>query len=79
MKILPPFKPNEYLFENHKDKGTANWEIFAWAVRDIMSIAGPIEKSDQTYREKLEYEQVLGYKQKKEKNGEEEHLITGSE
>ena len=33
---LPHFKPNEYLFKTHADKGTERWEIFAWAVRDIM-------------------------------------------
>ena len=33
---LPEFEPNDYLFEKHKDKGTERWEIFAWAVRDIM-------------------------------------------
>jgi hypothetical protein len=35
--ILPPFKPNEYLFDKHQDKGKEEWEIFAWAVRDAMS------------------------------------------
>jgi len=30
---LPPFKPNDHLFETHKDKGKEKWEIFAWAVR----------------------------------------------
>ena len=38
--VLPDFQPNEYLFETHKDKGTERWEIYAWAVRDIMMKAG---------------------------------------
>ena len=37
VNILPPFKPNEHLFEVHKDKGQEHWEIFAWAVRDLMA------------------------------------------
>lgn len=35
---LPDFEPNEYLFETHKDKGAHRWEIYAWAIRDIMMI-----------------------------------------
>jgi len=46
MKILPPMMPNEYLFNEHKDKGEEKWEIFAWAVRDAMSLAGPLEKNE---------------------------------
>ncbi len=30
---LPVFKPNEYLFKIHADKGKERWEIYAWAVR----------------------------------------------
>lgn len=37
---LPDFEPNEYLYENFKDKGNEKWEIYAWAVRDIMCKAG---------------------------------------
>jgi 1-acyl-sn-glycerol-3-phosphate acyltransferase len=40
VNILPDFQPNEYLFETHKDKGKERWEIYAWAVRDIMMKAG---------------------------------------
>jgi len=36
---LPIFKPNKYLFETHKDKGKTEWEIYAWAVRDVMAKA----------------------------------------
>lgn len=43
---LPPFIPNDYLFETHKDKGTEKWEIYAWAVRDAMSKASGIPKCD---------------------------------
>ena len=34
---MPTFIPNDYLFETHKDKGESKWEIYAWAVRDVMS------------------------------------------
>lgn len=40
VRIMPPFQPNEYLFEKHADKGKERWEIFAWAVRDAMIKAG---------------------------------------
>lgn len=35
--ILPDFKPNEYLLRTHRDKGKEDWEIYAWAVRDIIA------------------------------------------
>lgn len=38
--ILPDFQPNEYLFETHKSKGEERWEVFAWAVRDVMMSIG---------------------------------------
>ena len=53
---LPPFMPNDYLFETHKDKGHEKWEIYAWAVRELISQHGQLPKNDQPYREKLEYE-----------------------
>ena len=43
---LPVFKPNKYLFEKHKDKGSCEWEIYAWAVRDIMLKASGFRKHD---------------------------------
>ena len=36
VNILPEFKPNDFLFEKHQYKGDERWEIFAWAVRDII-------------------------------------------
>jgi len=53
--ILPVFKPNDWLFENHKDKGNSKWEIFAWAVRDAMCQASGLKPHDQPVREKLAY------------------------
>ena len=51
VKILPPFTPNDYLYTTHADKPhngapALKWEIYAWAVRDAMSVAGPLEKND---------------------------------
>ena len=46
VKVLPPFKPNDYLYTTHAAQGKERWEIFAWAVRDAMAIAGPLEKNN---------------------------------
>ena len=43
---MPPFEPNEYLFEKHADKGNERWEIFAWAVRDAMMKSGDFQPID---------------------------------
>jgi len=36
VNILPDFEPNEYMFKTHKKEGNERWEVFAWAVRDLM-------------------------------------------
>jgi hypothetical protein len=60
MMELPPFIPNDYLFEKHKDKGTKKWEIYAWAVRDIMSKTSGIPKDDTfTNQMRVEYHKIL--------------------
>jgi 1-acyl-sn-glycerol-3-phosphate acyltransferase len=38
--VLPDFTPNEFLFEQHADKGQERWEIYAWAVRDAIIKGG---------------------------------------
>jgi len=74
---LPPFKPNEHLFRTHRDRFSLlnhsngapedsepeRWEVFAWAIRDIMSKAGGLPLNNQPYREKLEYEHLLGFRE----------------
>lgn len=55
LTILPDFEPNEYLFETHKDKGKERWEIYAWAVRDIIMKNGSFGSCDISKREKDEY------------------------
>ena len=53
---LPEFEPNEYLFETFKDKGKERWEIYAWAVREIMKEAGDLQDCTIPLREKMVYE-----------------------
>ena len=50
---MPPFAPNEYLYETHKDKGEEKWEVFAWACRDIMAKVGGFGKHDIDFKEKI--------------------------
>lgn len=50
-----------------QEKGTGavspeKWEIFAWAVRDVMLKASGLERIDCNLREKLRYEEILGYR-----------------
>lgn len=59
---LPPFIPNDYLFEQHSNKGDDKWEIYAWAVREAMSQASELPKNDMPFREKIKYEIELGFK-----------------
>lgn len=62
---LPVFVPNSYLFQTHANKGKENWEIYAWAVREIIAEVGQFSKNEQPYREKLTYERLLGFKTEK--------------
>jgi hypothetical protein len=59
INVLPPFKPNQNLLEVHKDKGTEDWEIFAWAVRDVMSKFGNMKLSTQLNSEKIMYKDFM--------------------
>jgi len=43
------------------DKPIEKWEIYAWAIRDIMSKASGLPKVDVQYREVLRYEEELGF------------------
>jgi len=56
---MPPFEPNEYLFEKHADKGNERWEIFAWAVRDAMMKSGHFQPIDETLKSKFKYEEYM--------------------
>jgi hypothetical protein len=52
------------------------WEIYAWCVREIMSQAGGIIKNDQPLRDKVHYEQLLGFKKVKKPKNEEKAADT---
>ena len=56
---LPNFTPNEFLFENHKDKGKERWEIFAWAVRDALLDVSGFDPCDFSIKEKNAYEKLM--------------------
>ena len=50
---LPPFQPNEYLFETHRDKGDERWQIIAWATQEIIADAGNLTQSDMHVKQKV--------------------------
>ena len=49
---LPDFEPNEYLFEKHASRGESRWEIYAWAIRDIMMNQGGFGECNQSWKHK---------------------------
>ena len=55
VNVLPPFQPNEYLLKTHRDKvkGKEDWEVFAWACRDIMAKVGKFGKSDIDFAQRI--------------------------
>lgn len=55
INIMPDFEPNDYLFKKHADKGNERWEIFAWAVRDVMAKTGEFELSNLKLQDKVDY------------------------
>lgn len=57
---LPVFVPNDYLYTKHANKGKEKWEIYAWAIREIIAQKGKMEKSELQTRTKMKYELVLG-------------------
>ena len=57
--VMPDFQPNEFLFENHSDKGNERWEVLAWAVRDAMMKTGKFEACDLPLRQKMQYEAYM--------------------
>ena len=59
LTVLPDFEPNEYLFQTHSFQGSERWEIYAWAMRDIMAKAGEFKTCDQPLKDKLQYEAFM--------------------
>ena len=44
--VLPTMFPTDYLYETHSDKGKDKWEIYAWAVREVIMKAGGFKSYD---------------------------------
>jgi len=60
ISIMPPFTPTDAMLEMHADKGNADWEIFAWCVRDAMAKAGGFAKRDNIpIKERYEYYEFI--------------------
>ncbi len=59
---LPPFVPNEFLFNKYASTGKEKWQIYAECVREIMAKAGKLRLEPMPYSEKFNYEVELGYK-----------------
>ena len=56
---MPVFKPNDYLFTEHKDKGTQKWEIYAWAVREAIAKRSKQTLDNRPIRDKMAYEKFI--------------------
>jgi len=57
---LPIFIPNEYLFTSSKfSNKKERWEIYAESVRDAMSKASGLNKSELSYEDKVKYLEFL--------------------
>lgn len=56
---LPPFKPNDYLFTTHADKGKEQWEIYAWATRQVIAKFGKLKLTEQSNSDKLSYKNFM--------------------
>ena len=64
LTVMPPMKPNAYLLETHKDKGSSDWEIFAWACRDAMCKGGGFKQVavKDPIKDKIEYKNFMSGK-----------------
>jgi len=59
VNVLPDFQPNDYLFENFSDKGAERWEIYAWALREVMMQTGGMKPCDTPLRHKMIFEAYM--------------------
>ena len=57
--IMPTFKPTEYLFKTHADKGKERWQVFAWAIKSAMSKHSGKPMSELSRREKQAYKKYM--------------------
>jgi hypothetical protein len=51
------------MLEGESKEPPEKWEIFAWAVRDVMSKASGIPKSEMHQRDKMKYEVMMGFRE----------------
>lgn len=47
------------MFQRHADKGAERWEIYAWAVRDVLAKFGNLKTSDQPNNDKIKYKYFM--------------------
>lgn len=57
---LPDIYPTDFMYERKEAQGLEKWEAYAEVVREVMSKASGLPKSEGTYQEKRQYE---GYMQ----------------
>ena len=56
LTIMPEFTPNKILLDRHADKADEPWQIYAWAVRDIMSKKSGLRcEANNNLQDKLAY------------------------
>ena len=59
LQQLPDFEPNEYLFSTHASKGSTRWEIYAWALREIILEHGNLTPSSVPFKVKIVYSNYM--------------------
>ena len=59
---MPPFVPNQWMLDNHGDKGLYDWEIYAWCVRDAIAKTGRLIKSEVGNRDRCKYYDMMNKK-----------------
>ena len=57
--ILPEFTPTQWMLDNHRDKGSQDWEIYAECVREVLARHGGFYRENRPIREKLAYEEFM--------------------
>ena len=67
IKEYPVFKPNQYFWDNHWQKGKEEqWEAYARVIKNIISQSFDIKISEFTIEDKLKYkEELFGPSKKK--------------
>ncbi len=59
--LMPPaFEPNQWLYTTHADKGESEADVYAWAVRDIISRMTGLPKDEEKMPELYEYRKRYG-------------------